>query len=228
MPMKNTNTIFYTGIGLVVLVLIVITVFFLIRKEKEGYSAMPSSQGGLMLESDANGNLSTSATLPIGVIIMWCSNANTVPKGWQICDGTNGTPDLRGKFAIGTASDTYPFPPNSTGGAPTVMISTDNLPAHRHALPMTPGNVYANTSAYLNTANSINNNPGEPTSLFTDASGNPSGRGFVVNTPGSPIGGATLTIDGTWGYTTYSGAESQNSISILPPYVSVYYIMKMM
>jgi microcystin-dependent protein len=214
--MKNANIILYSGIGLVILVLIVVTVF-LIRKEKEGYSVMPSSQGGLMLESDANGNLSTSATLPIGAIIMWCNNANTVPKGWQICDGTNGTPDLRGKFAIGTASDTDPFPPNSTGGSASVMIQPDNLPAHRHALPMYPGNNLSN-------ANSITNVVNENTSLFVDGNGSPNGRAFVSNTPSY---NTNSSINGTWGYTTFSGSGSQTPISTLPPYLSVYYIMKM-
>lgn len=28
----------------------------------------------------------------------------TAPNGWAICDGSNGTPDLRGKFTVGAAS----------------------------------------------------------------------------------------------------------------------------
>lgn len=41
--------------------------------------------------------------LPVGSIIMWSGSAAALaaltPK-WQLCDGTNGTPDLRGRMVI--------------------------------------------------------------------------------------------------------------------------------
>jgi hypothetical protein len=33
-----------------------------------------------------------------GTITMWAGLVTGVPPGWAICDGTNGTPDLREKF----------------------------------------------------------------------------------------------------------------------------------
>lgn len=36
--------------------------------------------------------------VPSGSIIMWAGFKHNVPKGWAICDGTNGTPDLSDKF----------------------------------------------------------------------------------------------------------------------------------
>lgn len=36
-----------------------------------------------------------------GMIMAWYGNQNQVPSGWVICDGTNGTPDLRNKFIMG-------------------------------------------------------------------------------------------------------------------------------
>lgn len=41
--------------------------------------------------------------LPIGSIIVWENLA--VPSGWALCDGTNGTPDLRNKFVRGASID---------------------------------------------------------------------------------------------------------------------------
>ena len=41
--------------------------------------------------------------LPRGTILAWADKA-PVPKGWQICDGSNGTPDLRRRYVVGTAS----------------------------------------------------------------------------------------------------------------------------
>ncbi|HQZ60518.1 MAG TPA: hypothetical protein PLQ39_12655, partial [Acinetobacter sp.] len=28
-----------------------------------------------------------------------------IPSGWNLCDGTNGTPDLRDKFIVGASQD---------------------------------------------------------------------------------------------------------------------------
>lgn len=36
-----------------------------------------------------------------GMIMAWYGNQNQVPSGWVICDGTNGTPDLRDRFVMG-------------------------------------------------------------------------------------------------------------------------------
>ena len=44
---------------------------------------------------------------PRGMISMWSGVAETIPQGWALCDGTNGTPDLRDKFVLG-ASETRP------------------------------------------------------------------------------------------------------------------------
>lgn len=34
----------------------------------------------------------------VGMIGMWLGTLASIPYGWQVCDGTNGTPDLREKF----------------------------------------------------------------------------------------------------------------------------------
>lgn len=40
-------------------------------------------------------------SVPVGGIIMWSGPVGQVPPGWALCDGTQGTPDLRGRFVIG-------------------------------------------------------------------------------------------------------------------------------
>lgn len=47
---------------------------------------------------------------------MWSGAIVDIPAGWQICDGTNGTPDLRNRFVVGAGDS---FDPDDTGGATT-------------------------------------------------------------------------------------------------------------
>ena len=43
-------------------------------------------------------------SIPSGLIFMWYGSLASIPNGWKLCDGTNGTPDLRDKFIIGAAT----------------------------------------------------------------------------------------------------------------------------
>ena len=51
--------------------------------------------------------------LPTGIICLWYGAIVNIPAGWTLCDGNNGTPDLRDKFVVGAGS-TYAV--NETGG----------------------------------------------------------------------------------------------------------------
>lgn len=42
--------------------------------------------------------------IPSGGIILWYGE--TAPAGWQICNGSNGSPDLRDKVIVGASSFT--------------------------------------------------------------------------------------------------------------------------
>ena len=56
---------------------------------------------------------SQNAALPIGMIIIWAGTVASLPAGWAVCDGTGGTPDLRGRFVLGAGGA---HATNSTGG----------------------------------------------------------------------------------------------------------------
>lgn len=89
-----------------------------------------------------NGNLSVNGTvggygtIPLGGIIMW--SGATVPAGWAICDGNtvNGrvTPDLRGRFILGTGSGIGLTPRSlgQTGGEEQHTLTIAEMPAHTH------------------------------------------------------------------------------------------------
>ena len=53
-----------------------------------------------------------------------------MPPGWQLCDGTHGTPDLQDRFLIGGGRL---YPVGSEGGAAKVTLSQDEMPSHTHA-----------------------------------------------------------------------------------------------
>jgi len=54
--------------------------------------------------------------LPSGIILIWSGAIVDIPAGYFLCNGSNGTPDLRDKFVVGAGST---YNPNDTGGALT-------------------------------------------------------------------------------------------------------------
>lgn len=67
--------------------------------------------------------------VPSGTIVMF--HGSTIPTGWAICNGQNGTPDLRDRFIVGAGSS---YNPGATGGSDTVTLSTNQIPAHSHTI----------------------------------------------------------------------------------------------
>lgn len=70
--------------------------------------------------------------LPIGSIIMWNNTVGSIPAGWQVCDGTNGTPDMRDRFPMGSGGSV----PGAgfQGGSNNMQLTTNQLPYHNHTL----------------------------------------------------------------------------------------------
>jgi len=67
---------------------------------------------------------------PAGGIIMWSGALADIPAGWALCDGTNGTPDLKDRFVLGAAAGEDP---GATGGNHTYALSVNQLPSHNHS-----------------------------------------------------------------------------------------------
>ena len=40
--------------------------------------------------------------MPVGTILPYIGNLDDISHGWVLCDGTNGTPDLRNRFLEGS------------------------------------------------------------------------------------------------------------------------------
>lgn len=74
-------------------------------------------------------------SLPVGVILLWSGAVNTIPSGWVLCDGQNGTPNLSNKFVIGTwqiAENAYNV--GATGGSASVTLTENQIPSHTHTI----------------------------------------------------------------------------------------------
>lgn len=79
--------------------------------------------------------ISSSRVLPFGLISIFVGAVVDIPAGWQLCDGTNGTPDLRNNFIRGAGST---FNVDETGGSETTgshVLSIAELPSHTHTTP---------------------------------------------------------------------------------------------
>lgn len=66
----------------------------------------------LTADSTQPTGLRWATSVPTGGIILWSGTIASVPAGWQVCDGTNGTPNLQGLFVVGAGATS----PAATGG----------------------------------------------------------------------------------------------------------------
>jgi microcystin-dependent protein len=90
---------------------------------------------------DVNGTILGIGMVPPGGIVMFSGDVakafdangtgipNTPYEGWQLCNGKNGSPDLQDRF-IAAAGRNYKM--GDQGGADSITLTTDQLPAHRH------------------------------------------------------------------------------------------------
>lgn len=83
-----------------------------------------------------------------GMIVMWSGTEANIPDGWHICDGTNGTPNLRNRFVRGSY---FLSPPGDAGGevSHTHDFTTDghfhSHPVGEHHSNMGPRNLFTDT-----------------------------------------------------------------------------------
>jgi len=137
-------------------------------------------------------------TIPAGMISLWYGAIGSVPAGWYLCDGSNGTPDLRDRFVVGAGS-TYSV--SQTGGSTDAIVvshthtatSTVTDPGHNHTVSGTV-----------------------PTGGDLNAGGGTNGGTATTNTKTT---GVTVA-------TTVNSAGTSGTNANLPPYYALAYVMK--
>jgi len=103
-----------------------------------------------------SGSFVGGGTIPVGGIIMWSGTIANIPTGWALCNGSNGTPDLRNRFIVGAsvenASGNYSwnsssgvvsgnYGVNQTGGSVAHQLTIAELASHNHTLRVSTGSV---------------------------------------------------------------------------------------
>lgn len=81
--------------------------------------------------------------MPQGGIILWSGSIANIPAGWYLCDGNNGTPDLRDRFVVG-AGNTYGV--GGTGGQDSINLQHRHYDDHGHHMSFWSGNVNNDSS----------------------------------------------------------------------------------
>ena len=183
-----------------------------------------SGTEGQVLVSQGNGEPPKWGNAYIrGMIILWSGSVNNIPSGWILCNGSNGTPDLRNRFVVGAGS-TYAV--DATGGSANAVVVSHNHTGstnttgnhkhtgsassagnHRHSQTPTGSSIYgggAQSGAGANSGNSYTSEAGAHT------------HGLSLNNAGNH----------SHSFTTANKGESGTNKN-LPPYYALAYIMKL-
>lgn len=217
----------------------------LIPSVLRGQVANPAN-GLIVFDSTANpfgtGDLYVRAgnrwqpVFPRGGIIMW--NGVTIPEGWALCDGSQGTPDLRGRFIVGLhPGDANYISEGIIGGAATVALTTANLASHSHSINS------AGSHSHTVNGGSHNHSYSDDLAFETPpagvlegpyASSNTHGNGGrnirygrrVTKNTGSTTHTHTVSSNGSHAHTS-NGTGSGTAHENRPPYYVLAYIMKL-
>jgi hypothetical protein len=140
----------------------------------------------------------TGATIPSGLISLWSGSIGSIPVGWYLCDGTNGTPDLRDRFIVG-AGTTYAV--TATGGsADSVVVS------HTHTATVTdPGHFHNYQYVSFPLGTSYVGYATDPTPSYSSVATTTATTGITVANSSTGVSGTNAN---------------------LPPYYALAYIMK--
>ena len=108
-----------------------------------GVPTAPTATGGTnttQIATTAFVQLSATAAIPVGGIILWSGSVATIPAGWLLCNGAYSTPDLTNRFIIG-AGNTYN--PAAAGGSADAIVPSHNHtiqdPGHFHSVSIPQG-----------------------------------------------------------------------------------------
>jgi hypothetical protein len=175
-----------------------------------GTPLAPTAAGGTnntQIATTAFATAAAAAAFPAGGIIMWSGSVASIPSGWALCNGSNGTPDLRNRFVVGAGS-TYAVA--ATGGSTDAIVVS-----HTHSAVSTVTDPGHDHTGYSNL------------NLFYDGGG---GRPNDAPNGRATSGREWSTLNEFTGVsvsTSISTTGSSGTNANLPPYYALAYIMKL-
>lgn len=227
---------------------------FTVNRAQENTPARAFPEGSvveLRLTAGSIGEIASQLTtdilaatqLPRGIITMWSGATNAVPSGWALCDGNNGTPNLKDRFIVG-AGQSYGV--GNTGGSITrtpsvwtnaagtgiqvagTAINTSQMPWHTHS-----GSVGSDASI-----NTEQQTQASTHGTWLNSSKFDSESGWQPSRVRKPLQefSASLSINGTGGNQPHYHGVTDNghahtaaasAIDVRPPYYALAFIMKL-
>ena len=163
-----------------------------------------------------------SQSLVIGEIKMWYGTYANIPAGWKNCDGTGGTPDMRGRFPRG--ADNASGAPLSSGlavggaygaGLTNATNLTATVDAHQLTIAELPSGLPGALSVQHDTGGD-----GIQHGNTTSAAG-----GEQAGTTRAIISGSGFNGDGHTHGLSGSLNHSHTIAAQTPPWAAVYFIM---
>lgn len=226
---------------------------FTVNRAQENTAARAFPEGSIVelrLTAGSIGEVASQLTtdilaatrLPRGIITMWSGATNAVPSGWALCDGNNGTPNLKNRFIVGAGQSyavgnvggsTTQTPSVWTNAASTginvagTAITKDQMPWHTHS-----GSVGSDASITTE-CNAQDMDDGEWLSARHFY-----GTTWLPSPTRKPLKefSASLSINGTGGNQPHYHGVTDNghthtaaarAIDIRPPYYALAFIMKL-
>ena len=177
---------------------------------------------------------------PSGGIIMWSGAANAIPSGWVLCNGSNSTPDLRGRFVVGYSDTDNDYDVGDTGGVKNQSLSVSQMPSHSHSGTTggqdtnhthDAGNLGTNnTGSHNHTVNNWGGAFGSNSGAKTFRNDHTGTSNAIIQNAGAHSHNVTGTTTGQSSNHAHSfntnNAGSGSSIENRPPYYALCYIMK--
>lgn len=179
------------------------------------------------VEKILTGGIGIAGEVPLKGIVIYSGLIADIPAGWALCDGTQNTPNLVGRFVMGAVTDADI---GQTGGqADAVLVRhTHTVPAHTHTM----------THAHTGTVGGGNHEHTQ--TIYGDGKVDIGRKDVSVKLKGTQYiktsGGGhhthTVTINTHTGNVGTKPASAVNTVGEdavgknLPPFVKLAYIMR--
>ena len=181
-----------------------------------GTPTAPTASAGTNTTQIATCAFVIANAIPSGLISMWSGTIASIPSGWYLCNGSNGTPDLRNKFIVGADADVTSIAKTTITGVATVTGGTKDAVVVSHT--------------HTATSTSSVTDPGHIHYSYGAGAFNGGGNGAALGQEGTGYGGravqSAVTGISVATSTSVASAGSDGTNQNLPPYYALAFIMK--